>query len=37
MIAAAGWTNGADRVDVVNHRGRDYSRVLGAIGVWVDG
>ena len=24
-------------VDVVNRGGRDYWRVLGAIGVWVDG
>jgi len=37
MIGDAGWTNGADRVDVVNRGGRDYGRVLGAIGVWVDG
>ena len=37
MIGAAVWTNGADRVAVVNRGGRDYWRVLGAIGVWVDG
>jgi hypothetical protein len=37
MIGAAGWTNGANRLDVVNRGGRDYWRVLGAIGVWVDG
>jgi len=32
MIGIAGWTNGAYRVDVVNRGGRDYWRVLGAIG-----
>jgi hypothetical protein len=36
-MEAAGRTTGADGVAVVNHRGRDYSRVLGAVGVWVDG